>query len=157
MSLLKTTQAPLSIGKASKRDVRTQFAALCYRKRKDETQILLVTSRGTGRWILPKGWPMDGMTPAGAAEQEAWEEAGVSGKLKNICVGLYSSVKLLDDGLEAPCVVAVFPLKVTSLADDFPEAGERRRKWFSPKKAASMVLEPELQHLLRSFDPRLLS
>lgn len=156
MSLLKTTQAPLSIGKASKRDVRTQFAAICYRVRKDETQILLVTSRGTGRWILPKGWPMDGLTPAAAAAQEAWEEAGVIGKLKNVCIGIYSSIKVLDDGEEAPCVVAVFPIRVKSLSDDFPEAGQRKRKWFSAKKAASLVLEPELKHLLRKFDHRLM-
>ncbi|MFC6583776.1 NUDIX hydrolase [Sulfitobacter aestuariivivens] len=54
--------------------MRTQFAALCYRVKKGKVQVLLVTSRGTKRWIVPKGWPMDGKTPAQSAALEAWEE-----------------------------------------------------------------------------------
>ena len=64
-------QLPISIGGAKKSDVRTQFAALCYRVVKDKVQVLVISSRGTGRWIVPKGWPMDGKTPAEAALQEA--------------------------------------------------------------------------------------
>ena len=67
-------QLPISLRGAAKSDVRTQFAALCYRIKRGKVQVLLVTSRRTKRWIVPKGWPMEGRTPADSAAQEAWEE-----------------------------------------------------------------------------------
>ena len=70
-------QAPMRLRAARKQDPRTQFAALPYRRRKGQVQVLLITSLDTDRWILPKGWPMDGCTPAATAAQEAWEEAGI--------------------------------------------------------------------------------
>jgi len=150
-------QLPLSLGQAEKTDVRTQFAALCYRVKNDKVQILLVTSRGSGRWIVPKGWPMDGKTPAESAAQEAWEEAGVTGVADSRPLGLFSYNKMLDDeDMGLPCVAMVYGIKVKSLARDFPEAGQRTRKWVSRKKAAGMVDEPELSRILRDFDPRIL-
>ncbi len=137
---------------SQKRDVRTQFGALCYRVVDDKTQVLLVTSRGTGRWILPKGWPEPGSTPAEAAVKEAWEEAGVIGRTRGNCIGLYSYIKRGDGG-RLPCVVAVFAVKVRSLRRDFPEAGQRSRKWFSRKKAAKLLHEPELRRMVLDFDP----
>lgn len=154
MSHARSRQQALPLQSSSKQDVRTQFGALCWRTHKDKTQVLLVTSRGTGRWIIPKGWPMDGATPAEAARQEAWEEAGATGRVSPVCLGVYSYAKRQEDGTDLPCVVAVFPLKVKKLSDDFPEADDRRRKWCGPKKAASLVDEPELSQLLRRFDPR---
>ena len=151
-----TLQVPLRIAGASKRETRTQFAALPYRRAKDRKagfEVLLVSSRDTGRWIVPKGWPMDGVTPAAAAAQEAWEEAGVRGKVSDQCLGLYSYAKWLDEELSLPCIVAVFAVEVQRLDDDFPEAGMRKRKWFSPKKAAAKVEEAELQQIIRNFDP----
>ena len=145
-------QRPLNLASGGKRDVRTQFGAVCWRKQKDTIQILLVTSRGSGRWIIPKGWPVDGETPAQAAATEAFEEAGVEGKVRPICTGIYSYVKELEED-SLPCVVALFPLKVRRLLSDWPEKKERRRKWFSKKKAAAMVDEPELRALLKNFDP----
>ncbi len=150
-------QLPLSFGQADKTDVRTQFAALCYRVKNDKVQILLVTSRGSGRWIVPKGWPMDGKTPAESAAQEAWEEAGVQGASDSRPLGLFSYNKSLDDvdtGL--PCVAMVYGIKVKSLAQNYPEVGQRRRKWVGRKKAASLVDEPELSRILRDFDPRII-
>lgn len=150
-------QLPLSLGQATKSDVRTQFAALCYRVKKGKVQILLVTSRGSGRWIVPKGWPMDGMTPAATAAQEAWEEAGVNGVPDSQPLGLFSYSKTLDDPDQGlPCVAMVYAIKVKSLEQDFPEAGQRSRKWVSRKKAAAMVDEPELSRIMRDFNPRLL-
>lgn len=149
----KFKQRPLRLADAGKRDVRTQFGALCWRMHGDGVQILLVTSKRKRRWILPKGWPMDGETPAGAAETEAWEEAGVNGKVSPIVLGMYSYRKELPSDPDVPCVVAIFPLKVKRVADNWPEKSKRRRKWMSPKKAASLVDEPELASILRSFDP----
>ena len=137
-----------------RRDVRTQFGALCWRKRADKVEILLVTSRRSGRWIIPKGWPMPEETPPGAAATEAFEEAGVQGKIGQQPIGIYTYRKI-DVGKykELPCVVAVFPMKVKKVYSTYPEAEERRRKWVSRKKAAKMVDEPELKAILSSFDP----
>lgn len=118
--------------------------------------MLLVTSRRRKRWILPKGWPVDGATPCEAAETEAWEEAGVKGKAKPVCLGIFSYVKMLDEDGTLPCVVAVFPVKVTQQEADYPEKNERRRKWFSLSKAAALVTEPELAAIIKAFDPKAL-
>lgn len=153
MSVGKIKQLPLQLGDEDKRSVRTQFGALCWRKHRDEVQVLLITSRRSKRWILPKGWPQDGATPAEAALTEAWEEAGVRGKVKSICLGIFSYAKERADAPNLPCVVAVFPVKVARLEKAFPEAKDRNRKWFSLKKAASLVKEPELAAMLKKFDP----
>jgi 8-oxo-dGTP pyrophosphatase MutT (NUDIX family) len=149
----KTFQAPLQIGGVPKRETRTQFAALCYRTRKTGVEVLLVTSRDTRRWIIPKGWPMDGLTPADAAAQEAWEEAGVKGNAHDHVAGIYSYNKKMEDGPDLPCIVAVFPVEVKKLEAEFPEMTMRKRKWFTPKKAAARVRELELKLILREFDP----
>ncbi|MFD1193335.1 NUDIX hydrolase [Seohaeicola saemankumensis] len=154
MTVQSIKQLPLRLQVAHKSDVRTQFAALCYRVVKDKTQILLVTSRGSGRWILPKGWPMDGVTPARAAMTEAWEEAGVEGQAVDICLGMYSYAKVLGPDTLLPCVAMVYPVRVRDLASNYPESGARRRKWFSRKKAAKAVQEPELAQIIKQFDPK---
>ena len=148
-------QLPIAINAAHKSDVRSQFSALCYRFKGGSFEVLLVTSRGSRRWIIPKGWPMDGRTPAASAMQEAWEEAGVVGKPINTCLGLYSYSKVIGE-TGTPCLVMVYPVRVKSLATDFPEKGQRRRKWFSAKKAAERVAEPELARIIRDFDPKTL-
>lgn len=154
MTLHKRNQLPLSVDITDKRDVRTQFAALCYRSVSGKTQILLISSRRTGRWIIPKGWPIDGRTPAACALTEAWEEAGVAGKVTGGCLALYTYLKEVGGPDPLPCAVMVYPVKVRALADKYPEAGQRKRKWMSPKRAAQRVREPELSHLLRRFNPR---
>ncbi len=90
MTLQSVKQKPISLMNSDKRDVRTQFAGLCYRMVGGKPEILLITSHRSGRWILPKGWPIDGKTPAEGAMTEAWEEAGVIGKVSPKCLGLYS-------------------------------------------------------------------
>ena len=146
----------MQVGGADKRDVRTQFGALCYRVQNSETQILLITSRASKRWIIPKGWPMEGQTPAEAAATEAFEEAGVEGKSFNVCLGLYSYTKVMEGSDDLPCAVSVFPVKVKKILKTYPEAKERKRKWFSLKKAAARVREPELRKILKHFDASLL-
>lgn len=137
-------------------DAHVQYGALCYRVLKGKTQVLLITSRTRRRWIIPKGWPVAGTTPEKSAAIEAWEEAGVRGKLSSKCIGTYDYIKE-GEGSEADrhCIVGVFPLKVKTLAEAFPERKQRRRKWFSPKSAAKKVAEPELRELLRVFEPGL--
>lgn len=154
VSIARIKQKPLRLSTSRKRDVRTQFAALCWRIHDDQIEVLVVTSRRSKRWILPKGWPLHGQTPSEAAATEAWEEGGVRGKVAPVCLGLYSYLKGRSSR-DLPCMVAVFPLRVTETARNWPERKERRRKWVSPQRAAALVEEPELRRLLRDFDPRL--
>ena len=141
---------PLRIPAAEKQELRAQFGALCYRIRKDKVQILLVTGRRSGRWIIPKGWPINGETPAASAMKEAWEEAGVLGKQAGDCLGVFAHYRA-DPEIKHPNLVAVFPVVVKSVTKEFPEAGERRRKWFSVKKAAAQVHNSELAQLIEAF------
>ncbi|WP_324753596.1 NUDIX hydrolase [Roseovarius sp. Pro17] len=146
-------QIPIDLNDAHKSDVRTQFGALCFRIVRGKPEVLLVTSRRTKRWIVPKGWPMDGKTPAESAEIEAWEEAGVRGRMYDRCLGLYSYRKAMEGEDDLPCVIMVYAMKVRELASEYPEAQERKRKWLRPKKAAALVDEPDLAHMIRHFDP----
>lgn len=144
---------PIDLSDARKSDLRTQFAALCFRMRDGKPEVLLVTTRGSGRWIVPKGWPMDGKTPMQSAAIEAWEEAGVRGRVHPDCLGLFHYHKSRAKKPDMPCVAMLYPLEVDETAEDYPEAGQRRRKWLRPKKAAARVAEPELAQMILDFDP----
>lgn len=129
-----------------------QIAALPMRWKKDGTfQILMVTSRDTGRWIMPKGWTMDGKKPWTAAEIEALEEAGALGYICHEVLGTYTYKKNLDDGTALKCAVDVYPMVVERLKNNWKERHQRKRKWFSAKAAAKRVNEPKLAELLRSL------
>ncbi|MGH1577362.1 NUDIX hydrolase [Planktotalea sp.] len=131
---------------------RVQVAAICYRGDGAERKVLVITSRNTKRWIVPKGWPIDGLDAHSAAAQEAWEEAGV--KAANILpepVGEFDYEKRLEGGSVVPCSTKVFAIEVDRLEDVFPEASERTRKWVDPAQAAEMVDEPGLQAILKNF------
>lgn len=146
-------QQPIRLPAADKRELRTQFGALCYRIRNDKVQVLLITSRRQGRWIIPKGWPTEDKTPAKSAALEAYEEAGVEGKITGDVIGIYSYIKDLGSDEKMPCMTAVFPLEVKRLHANYPEAGQRKRKWLSRKKAATMIDEPELRQIVKKFEP----
>ncbi len=135
-----------------RRPKRVQVAALCWRPDGTGKEVLLITSRDTGRWILPKGWPIDGLNGAEAALQEAWEEAGVrEAEIGSEAIGQYEYVKDMDSGGEVPVQTHVYLARVHALADDFPEAAERRREWVTPTRAAEMVAEPGLRAILRDL------
>ncbi|CUH40346.1 NUDIX domain protein [Jannaschia seosinensis] len=132
--------------------VREQIAALPLRWGDDDkVEVLMVTSRDTGRWVVPKGWTMKGIKPWAAAAIEAMEEAGVKGHIARQSFGSYSYDKRLDDGTRQPCIVHVYPMVVEREKDDWKERKERRRKWFPLRKAANLVAEPELSELLMSL------
>ncbi len=148
----KLKQQPIKLPPAGKREVRMQFGALCYRVRRDKIQILVIKTRSGKNWIIPKGWPVDQATPAEAAAKEAFEEAGVVGKITANCLGIFSNTKELD-GQDLPCMVAVFGLKVKRIHAIYPERGQRKRKWLSRKKAAAIVDNLELSQLIKGFNP----
>ena len=148
-----THEQEIALGDASKSDVRTQFAALCYRWHNEKLQVCIVTSRRSGRWIIPKGWPMDGETPTDAAAKEAFEEAGVKGKIGSRPVGVFSYYKVRSED-ELPCIAVVYPLRVKKVLRKWPEKKEQERKWLSRKKAAALISDPELREIILSFDPK---
>lgn len=132
-----------------------QCGALCWREVKGKVQVLLVTSRDTGRWVIPKGWLIPGLDEAGSAAREAWEEAGVKGTIAPEPLGWFIYDKVLSRDTPVPdvvsCTVSVFALQVDDLARRFPEASQRKQRWFSAAKAAQKVDEPGLRALIAGF------
>lgn len=125
-----------------------QVAALPWRVHGGEVQVCMVTSRGTGRWILPKGWPEKNLSHAQAAEIEAWEEAGLKGQADPVPCGHFRASKGLDDDLQLDVRLQVFLLPAPKQYKDFPEKGERKVKWLSIDKAIKRTDEPGLKALL---------
>jgi len=133
-----------------------QTGALPWRMgRGNRPQVLLVTGRRSGRWMIPKGWPMAGKSLALAAETEAYEEAGVEGTIDPEPLGDFCHMKqhLLMGELEVR--IMVYPLAVERELAEWPEAGERRRRWFGVREAAANVESPELGELIRRLGERL--
>ena len=114
-----------------------------------------MTSRDTGRWVIPKGWPMDGKRSYEVAAREAFEEAGVRGTVEQETLGAYSYPKILKDGLKVTCKVQVYALEVADLAKNFKEKGERTIEWVSCDEACKRVKEPELRDLFLIFKHRI--
>jgi 8-oxo-dGTP pyrophosphatase MutT (NUDIX family) len=132
-----------------------QVAALPFRvDAEGRIEILLITSRDTGRWIIPKGWPMSGRKAHQAAEREAFEEAGLKGQIAASPVGRYHYQKRFDHGRAFPCMVRVYPLRVEAQHARWPEQDQRTLRWFPPEEAARLVHEDELQELLADFAVR---
>lgn len=132
---------------------RIQVAALPWRPTENGVEVMLITSRDTGRWVLPKGWPEAGEMRWQAALREAGEEAGLIGTMSDQEIGRYIYGKSLKSGLEQRCEVHVFPLRVEKVESKWPEKGQRVRRWFKPTIGASRVREPELAGILAGFNP----
>jgi 8-oxo-dGTP pyrophosphatase MutT (NUDIX family) len=134
-----------------------QYGALPYRFTKSGApEILLVTTRQTKRWIIPKGWPIKGLKPAKSAAREAYEEAGVRGSVRTKAIGIFSYEKRSEeDGITIPCEVRVFPLLVRQKSKTWPESKQRIAQWLEPAVALSLVEEESLRSLISSFMDRL--
>jgi uncharacterized protein len=132
-----------------------QIAALPYRSEGDlldaQVSILLVTSRGTKRWVIPKGNAVAGLSPHAAAALEAEEEAGVIGAVCPTPIGAYRYRKKRGNGASLMVDVEVFPVSVTSELETWKEQHQRERRWFTLASAADAVEEPDLKALIRSF------
>lgn len=129
----------------------SQCAAIPFRLVDGRPQVMLVTSRETRRWIIPKGWAKKKLEMHAMAAREAYEEAGVIGAVDSCPIGHYSYQKRMDDGQLVDCDVAVFLLNVERELPDWPERGERERLWMSPLQAANLVSEAEVGALLRGL------
>src|SRR6266498_2293544 len=118
---------------------RVQYGALPYRLRaRSRPQFMLITSRETRRWVIPKGWPKQGKSPRYSAAREAFEEAGVVGAV----------AKRMRNGGVVVCEVRVFPLEVTRQNKQWPEKQERIVKWLYASQAVEKVKEPMLGEII---------
>ena len=114
---------------------------------------MLITSRGTRRWVIPKGNPIKGLAPHEAAAHEALEEAGLTGIAHPTAIGEYRYAKRRKNGATREMIVTVFPFAFTSQLDDWLEQDERDTRWFDLADAAAAVDEPGLRRLLAGFTP----
>lgn len=130
---------------------RLQYAALPYRRRADGgIEVILITSRETGRWVIPKGWPAAGLAPHDSAKNEAIEEGGIVGRIGERSIGFYHYTKLVA-GAGIPCKVEVYLLEVEDRLVSWKEEGQRRIEWFDLQAAGEAVQEPELSALIRNL------
>jgi len=113
-------------------------------------EVLLITSRETRRWVVPRGNPIAGLRPHEAAAQEAYEEAGIRGPVETRTLGTYRYDKRRRDGSLLPAEVHLYRMLVAEEASAWPERGQRERRWFAPEAAAAAVDEPELAALIRA-------
>jgi 8-oxo-dGTP pyrophosphatase MutT (NUDIX family) len=129
-----------------------QFAALPWRiSEGGRRQVMLLTTRETHRWMIPKGWPMKGRKPAEVAGQEAYEEAGLVGQIVGKRpLGIFHYEKQLTKGSRL-CQVRVFSFRVERQLDDWPEKQQRETKWFDATEAATLVEEDGLSGIISRF------
>lgn len=140
-----------------KRTEGSQIAALPYRRLIDGSlQIMLITSRETARWVIPKGWRMKRLSGPEAAAQEAYEEAGLRGRISAQALGVFGYVKRRKNGQLQQCTVTVYPLLVRGQEESWPEQGQRDCVWHDQDTAAGLVIEPELAEIIETLDERLL-
>jgi len=130
-----------------------QVAALPWRRGDAGVEVMMITSRETRRWVIPKGGRMVGKTDPQAAAQEAYEEAGGQGGNLGAVLGPFRYDKRLKTGAVQACVVAVYPLEVLIQLGAWPEDQQRQRRWMSQAEAAEAVHEADLADLIRRFRP----
>ncbi|PKU25606.1 NUDIX hydrolase [Telmatospirillum siberiense] len=125
-----------------------QYAALPYAVRDGELMVALITSRQSGRWIIPKGWPEKGLSGHEVAAREAFEEAGLVGEVDLVPLSSFRYAKRLDGAVRKLCEVEVYALAVHQVLDDWPERHQRQREWLTPGQAAMRVTDAGLIQLL---------
>ncbi len=132
--------------------MRIQYGALPVTEHLGEPMVMLVTSRGTGRWIIPKGRPEKGVAPHKLAQREAWEEAGLIGRIGRNPIGRFVHPKRKADGTTVRCEIEVFRLDVDEELTDWPEKGQRERCWCTVSEAIEKVGKHSLAKLLLRFE-----
>ena len=133
--------------------VERQFGAVPYRRRDGEFEFLLITSRRTGRWIFPKGGKMALLSGADTAAEEAFEEAGVRGRIEPQPAGRYRDVKVREFG-ETVIEVEMYPMEVEHEFEEWPEMTQRRRRWVGADEAAILLSHPELVEIMNRIAVR---
>jgi uncharacterized protein len=137
--------------------VARQSGVIPYRFELDSVKVLLITTRKTRRWVIPKGNIAAGESTKKAAKREAYEEAGVKGIVEDAPLGFYTYGKAQKGGATQPTTVEVFALHLRKSAKNWPEKAERKGEWMAPQEAARRVEEPGLAALFHRLEELLLS
>lgn len=137
--------------RAASRMPVVQYGALPWRRTPAGLQILLITTRNTRRWIVPKGWPEAGRSPQECAAQEAFEEAGVTGAVTPEAIGVFGHKKQVKSGQMISCQIHVHAMEVSAVARDWPEKDARRTKWCLVAEALMLVDDPGLRRIIARF------
>jgi 8-oxo-dGTP pyrophosphatase MutT (NUDIX family) len=132
----------------SARNSALQISALPCRTNNGSLEVCLITSRGGGRWIVPKGWPEPDLNHIEVAAQEAWEEAGLTGSVSPDLYASYAATKEIEPGIGIPVRIDVYLLINPRQSKKFPELGQRKIKWLAIDKAAERVDEDGLKNVL---------
>jgi len=120
-----------------------QSGVVPYRKKDNDLEVLLITSLKKKRWIIPKGYVEFNLTPFESAKKEAYEEAGIIGSNETVELGALKIEKTIG-----VCWMKIFSMEVTEMLEDYPEKNQRKREWFSVKKAAENISIPEISNLI---------
>lgn len=152
---LKSKKVRRAIKLARKGKPARQVAALPYRiTEAGAVEVLLLTSRTTRRFVVPKGWPIKGQHPSSAAAQEAYEEAGITGKVGKAKIGSYRYWKRLPEAFVL-ILVDVYPLRVARQTTQWREAGERAAAWLLPEDAMLLIDDPEMVKVIEKYSKKL--
>ncbi|MGE0060652.1 MAG: NUDIX hydrolase [Xanthobacteraceae bacterium] len=130
-----------------------QAGAIPYTVVEGRAVFLLITSRRSGRWIFPKGAPIEGHQPWQVAAREAYEEAGIEGEIEPVSIGSYRTLKRTIP--PAFIDVDMYALRMVRQLDDWPERGKRHRHWVILPEAKRLLSDPKLAALAAELDRRL--
>ena len=130
--------------------ITRQAGALAWREQNGEIEVVIVTSRRTGRWVFPKGGIDPGMTEAMTAANELQEEAGVIGVPDEVPIGTYRTAKIRPP-LIWTVEIALYPIRITEVLTEWLESGKRERRFVTMDEAEQLLSEPEMAALARSF------
>ena len=130
--------------------LRHQVGAIAWLPGAGSLRFVLVTSRRTGRWVFPKGSIDAGMTPPAAAAREAMEEAGVVGQPESVPVGSFRTVKVRTP-FAWPIEVAIYPMRIDEVLEDWPEARQRDRRFVTLAEARRLLTDPAMLAIAERF------
>ena len=134
----------------AKEKIVEQSGVIAYGLNEGNLSLVLITSKSTKRWVVPKGHIEPNLTAKESAEQEAFEEAGIEGVVSDVTVGSYDYTK--HDKEDSNIYrVSLFPMEIQRLHNDWPEANLRARQWMTIPQAVNAVNEETLKLLLKNF------
>jgi 8-oxo-dGTP pyrophosphatase MutT (NUDIX family) len=128
-----------------------QAGAIPFKYDAGDLRVLLITSRGAGKWVIPKGWIEDGASAAQAAAREAFEEAGITGLIDSTPLGSFMYSKRLGSGVKKQATVEVYALRVEKQRKNWPERSERRFKWLDVPSALRLLEYPGMTTLFQTL------
>lgn len=114
-------------------------------------EVMLVTARRSGRWIIPKGWLEPGLAPYEVAAKEAEEEAGLIGEVDRQPFGSFIYDKRLPSGMVVPCHVMVHLLPAPGQLAQWREQDQRRCLWLGSREAARLICNLTLRRLVQKI------